>query len=153
MKDHVFSGADLPEALALAAANLGLPLAELRYVVLEAARRARAGFAHTRADRGAAARGARPACPPGPGWGADRGTRRPTDPTAGIRDTLRAIAEAGGLKLSAEIEDGPEAVIVHLQGTTASSSSSPTARPRSCARPNTCCCVSTAEYSSRARCA
>ena len=36
MKDHVFSGADVSEALALAAANLGLPLAQLRYVVLEA---------------------------------------------------------------------------------------------------------------------
>ena len=36
MKDRVFSGSDVSEAVALAAANLGLPLAQLRYVVLEA---------------------------------------------------------------------------------------------------------------------
>ena len=36
MKDRVFSGPDVEEALAVAAASLGLPRAELRYVVLDA---------------------------------------------------------------------------------------------------------------------
>ena len=37
MKDRVFSGPDVEEALAVAAANLGLPRAGLRYVVLDPA--------------------------------------------------------------------------------------------------------------------
>ena len=49
-----------------------------------------------------------PQPPPAPG--------EPLDPSTGIRDTIRAIAEAGGLSVTAEIEDGPEAVIVHLRG-------------------------------------
>ena len=36
MKDRVFSGPDVDEALAVAAASLGLPRAGLRYVVLDA---------------------------------------------------------------------------------------------------------------------
>ena len=35
MRDRVFSGPDVEEALAIAAASLGLPRAELRYVVLD----------------------------------------------------------------------------------------------------------------------
>jgi spoIIIJ-associated protein len=120
MKDHVFSGADVPEALALAAANLGLPLSELRYVVLEKGAPGARGLSptpariavllHEEPEPGSRpARAARAAQPtPAPG--------EPQDPSAGIRDTLRAIAEAGGLAVSAEIEDGPEAVIVHLRG-------------------------------------
>jgi len=116
MKDHVFSGADVSEALALAAANLGLPLAGLRYVVLEAG---------TPGGRGLSATPARIAVllheEPAPG---ERPSRAPLgapapeaqDPSAGIRETIRAIAEAGGLAVSAEIEDGPEAVLVHLRG-------------------------------------
>jgi spoIIIJ-associated protein len=117
MKDHVFSGADVSEALALAAANLGLPLAGLRYVVLEAG---------TPGGRGLSATPARIAVllheEPAPG---ERPSRAPQgaptpaeaqDPSAGIRETIRAIAEAGGLAVSAEIEDGPEAVLVHLRG-------------------------------------
>ena len=36
MKDRVFTGTDVPDALALAAASLGLPETDLRYVVLDA---------------------------------------------------------------------------------------------------------------------
>ena len=35
MKDRIFTGQDVEEALASAAASLGLPLRDLRYVVLE----------------------------------------------------------------------------------------------------------------------
>jgi spoIIIJ-associated protein len=117
MNDHVFSGADVSEALALAAANLGLPLAELRYVVLEAGTPGARGLSPTPAriavllheEHAPGARRAGAAQP-------TQAPAEPTDPTAGIRDTVRAIAEAGGLTLSAEIEDGPEAVVVHLRG-------------------------------------
>ncbi len=117
MKDLVFSGADVPEALALAAANLGLPLAELRYVVLEAG---------SPGARGLSSTPARVAVllyeEPGPGTAPARAPQgaqdapKVQDPAAGIRETIRAIAEAGRLAVSAEIEDGPEKVLVQLRG-------------------------------------
>jgi spoIIIJ-associated protein len=118
MKDHVFSGADVPEALALAAANLGLPLAELRYVVLEKGAPGARGLQPTPARIAVllheeAPAGARPARP-APAAAEPAG--EPGDPRAGILETIRAIAEAGKLSVSAEIEDGPEALIVHLRG-------------------------------------
>ena len=110
MKDHVFSGADVAEAVALAAANLGLPLAELRYVVLEAgsAGRPRA-LAHARPDRRAAATsGPAPApAPPSRPRRRRRPAAQPPTRRAGIRETIRAVAEAGGLAVHAEIEEGP----------------------------------------------
>ena len=117
MKDHVFSGADVSEALALAAANLGLPLAGLRYVVLEAGTPGGRGLSATPARIAVLlheepASGERPSRAP-------QGAPTPAeaqDPSAGIRETIRAIAEAGRLAVSAEIEDGPEAVLVHLRG-------------------------------------
>jgi spoIIIJ-associated protein len=117
MKDLVFSGADVPEALALAAANLGLPLAELRYVVLEPGTPGARGLSPTPARIAVllyegAAQGATPAR-------ASHATQDPAavqDPAAGIRETIRAIAEAGGLAVSAEIEDGPDKVLVQLRG-------------------------------------
>lgn len=115
MKDHVFSGADLPEALALAAANLGLPLAELRYVVLEAGTPGGRGLSPTPA-RIAVLLHEEPAPGAGPTRAAQGAPAPAQDPSAGIRETLRAIAEAGGLAVTAEIEDGPEAVLVHLRG-------------------------------------
>lgn len=120
MKDHVFSGADVSEALALAAANLGLPLAELRYVVLDTGAPGARGLSPTPAriavllheDPAPGARTARAA----PSSQAPASPAGPQDPSEGIRDTIRAIAEAGGLSVSAEIEDGPEEVLVHLRG-------------------------------------
>lgn len=118
MKDHVFSGADVSEALALAAANLGLPLAELRYVVLETGAPGARGLSPTPARIAVLLHeeklpGAGPARAP---QAAAPAPEQPQDPSAGIRDTIRAIAEAGGLAVSAEIEDGPEAVLVHVRG-------------------------------------
>jgi spoIIIJ-associated protein len=114
MKDRVFSGSDVPEAVALAAATLGLPLAELRYVVLEAGTPGGRGLSPTPARiavllQEAPAPGARP--PRGP-----QAEASPTDSRAGLRDTIRAVAEAGGLAVEAEIEDGSEAVVVSLRG-------------------------------------
>ena len=117
MKDHVFSGADVPEALALAAANLGLPLAELRFVVLEPGTPGGRGLSPTPARiavvlHEAPAPGARPVRAPQE----PQAPAQPADPAAAIRETIRAIAEAGGLAVSAEVEEGPQAVVVNLLG-------------------------------------
>lgn len=116
MKDRVFSGPDVEETIALAAANLGLPRAELRYVVLEP------GTAGGRGLRPTPARIA--VLLPEPGrMGTPTGDKEPEsppapapDPRAGLRETLRGVAEAGGLDVGAEIEEGDEAVIVRLHG-------------------------------------
>ena len=86
MKDHVFSGADVPEALALAAANLGLPLAELRYVVLEPGTPGGRGLSPTPARIAVLlheepAPGARPRRPGAPARRRPR--REPQDPAPG----------------------------------------------------------------------
>ena len=124
MKDRVFSGPDIEEAIAVAAANLGLPRAELRYVVLEPGTAGGRGLRPTPAriavllpepGRRVAPAGVRE---PGPA-GAPAPAPAPApalDPRAGLRETIRAVAEAGGLEVGAEIEESDEAVIVHLHG-------------------------------------
>ena len=111
MKDRVFSGSDLEEALAVAAANLGLPRAELRYVVLEPGSAGGRGLKPTPA-RVAVLLEAPAMSHPSPG----PASLAPTDPRAGLRATVRAVAEAGGLDVDAEIEEGEEAVVVRLRG-------------------------------------
>ena len=117
MKDLVFSGTDVSEALALAAANLGLPLAELRYVVLESGTPGGRGLSPTPARIAVLVHEGPPSAPgrqPAPGQ--QPSPSAGSDPRAGILETLRAIAAAGGLAVSAELEEGPEALVVHLQG-------------------------------------
>jgi spoIIIJ-associated protein len=118
VKDRVFSGPDVEEAIAVAAASLGLPRAELRYVVLDAGTAGGRGLkptpariavflqepavptAHDRRPEGP------PAGPPPPA----------PDPLTRLRDTIRAVAEAGGLDVVAEVEESEEAVVVRLRG-------------------------------------
>jgi spoIIIJ-associated protein len=121
VKDRVFSGPDVEEAIAVAAANLGLPRAELRYVVLEP------GTAGGRGLRPTPARIAvllpEPGRPKPGGLAAPAEDKEPLpsgapapDPRARLRETIRVVAEAGGLDVEAEIEEGDEAVIVRLHG-------------------------------------
>jgi len=114
VKDRVFSGPDVEEALAVAAANLGLPRAELRYVVLEPGTAGGRGLRPTPAriavllrepGRNEAAAGERTSAP-----------ATAPDPRAGLRETIRTVAEAGGLEVEAEIEESDEAVVVRLHG-------------------------------------
>jgi spoIIIJ-associated protein len=111
MKDRVFTGPDVPKALAEAAAALGLPEAEIRYVVLEAGSAGGRGLQPTPArvavllEDAAPPRGSRPEP-----WSA------PPDARAGIRATVRAVAEAAGIDVSAEIAEDEERVVVHLGG-------------------------------------
>ncbi len=120
MKDRVFSGPDVEEALAVAAANLGLPRAELRYVVLEPGTPGGRGLGPTPARIAVlipepGRRTAAPAADRGPATTAPA-TPEPTDPLAGLRETIRAVAAAGGLEVEAEVEESDEAVVVRLHG-------------------------------------
>lgn len=117
MKDRLFSGPDVDEALAVAAASLGVPRAELRYVVLDAGTAGGRGLKPTpariavllREPSGPAPPRERPGAPSPP-------EERPADPRAGLRETVRAVAEAGGLEVEAEIEESEGAVVVRLRG-------------------------------------
>ena len=111
MKDRVFWGPDVPTAVAEASVALGLPERSLRYVVLEAGSPGGRGLQATPAriavlleeERGP--RGERPAP-----WA------RPTDPRAGIRAMVRAVAEAAGIDVCAEIAEDEERVVIHISG-------------------------------------
>jgi len=115
VKDRLFSGPDVDEALAVAAASLGLPRAELRYVVLEAGTAGGRGLKPTPARIAVLLRELHhPAEPP-----RDRvepAPAPPEDPRAGLRETIRAVAEAGGLDVEAEVEESEGAVVVRLRG-------------------------------------
>lgn len=113
MKDRLFSGPDVEEALALAAASLGLPRKELRYVVLDPGSAGGRGLKPTPA-RIAVLLEESPARPGPSGGGVE--PPAPPDPRAGLRETVRALAEAGGLDVEAQVEDGEEAVVVCLRG-------------------------------------
>ena len=117
MKDRVFSGPDIEEAIAVAAASLGLPRAELRYVVLEPGTAGGRGLKPTPAriavflpDPG------RDVAPAGDRAPAPATATTAPDPRAGLRETIRVLAEAGGLEVGAEVEESEEAVVVHLHG-------------------------------------
>jgi spoIIIJ-associated protein len=120
VRDRIFSGQDVEDALAVAAATLGLPRGDLRYVVLEEGTPGGRGLKPTLArvavllqdpGRTAPAPGPRSAEPH-----EARGLSVSSDPREGLQGTLRAVAEAGGLALAAEVEEGEDAVIVHLRG-------------------------------------
>jgi spoIIIJ-associated protein len=111
VKDRIFTGPDVEEAIAVAAASLGLARGELRYVVL---------------DRGSAGgRGLKPTPariavlvqePPRDGERGIPPALAPTDLRVGLRATIRALAEAGGLDVEAEIQETEEAWVVRLRG-------------------------------------
>ncbi len=115
MKDRIFSGVDIDDAVAVAAANLGLPKAELRYVVLETGNPGGRGLKPTPAriavmieDAPEPGEPRRPAAVARPG--------APEDPRAGLLATIRAVAEAGRLDVEARIEEAEEALLVQLEG-------------------------------------
>jgi spoIIIJ-associated protein len=114
MKDQVFSGRDVSEALSAAARSLGLSPQALRYVVLDAGAPA-AGNTRERPaqiavllDRGGSGGSDRPAAviPP-----------RAEDPLVRLRGLIRVVAEAAGLDLEAEVESRESGTRVRLTGT------------------------------------
>jgi spoIIIJ-associated protein len=106
VRDRVFAGRDVTEALAVAATALGLPAIALRYVVLDAGSSGGRGLLPTPA-RVAVLLEERAA--PRPAGGP------PTDPRAAIVETVRSLGEAAGLETSAEVEEQPDAVLVHVR--------------------------------------
>ncbi len=110
----MFSGPDVDEALAVAAASLGLPRAEVRYVVLDPGSAGGRGLKATPARIAVLLR--EPSRPSGSAREGEVAPAPPADPRALIRETIRAVAEAGGLDVDPEIEESEEAVIVRLRG-------------------------------------
>jgi spoIIIJ-associated protein len=116
VKDRLFSGPDVDEALAVAAASLGVSRADLRYVVLDPGCAGGRGLKATPARIAVLLRDS-PHAPAAEREGRDRAAATsPPDPRAGIRATIRAVAEAGGLDVDPEIEETEEAVVVRLRG-------------------------------------
>jgi spoIIIJ-associated protein len=119
VKDRVFTGADVEEAVASAAASLGLPLRELRYVVLDQGVAGGRGLQPTPAriavllqDPGSAARAPRVQA----GGTAPVEPAGPRDVAAGVRAIVRALAAAGRLEVDVEIDDAADAFVVFLRG-------------------------------------
>ncbi len=127
----MFSGTDVEEALASAAASLGLPIAGLRYVVLDA------GTAGGRGLKPTPARIAVMIQEPGVGRsGSERDPRERSteprrraserdvqgesegagDPRANLPELVRAVAAAGGLEIDGVVEDTEEALVLQLRG-------------------------------------
>jgi spoIIIJ-associated protein len=113
VKDQVFSGRDVEEALAAASQALGVPREGLRYVVLDPG--ASSGRGLTAQPARVAVLMDREAAPPPAAAGvpAERAAR---DPRGGPRAIVRAIAEAAGLEVAAEIEETPETLTVRIEG-------------------------------------
>lgn len=117
MKDRVFEGRDVARALEAASVGLGLPVARLRYVVLEE------GAEATPAAPAAPARvvvfldateGAAPRVP-------SRPASRPAERSAGdakprLRRLVAAVAEAAGEALEVVFEDGDETLVLRVSG-------------------------------------
>ncbi len=126
MRDRLFSGADVEEALAAAAATLGLPLAELRYVVLDPGGPSGRGLNATpariavmvqeRPATGRAFSGRVSREPAGAPSGEPTAPPVPVDVGAGVRTVVRALADAGQLDLVCEVEEDEEALRVRLGG-------------------------------------
>lgn len=113
MRDRIFSGQDVEDALAVAGATLGLLRGDLRYVVLDKGTPAGRGLKPTPAQVAVLLQDPKQeAARPGP---RREEVQVPADPQGGLRATLRALAEAG-LDLETEIEEGEDAVVVHLRG-------------------------------------
>lgn len=120
MKDAIFSGRDVAEALELAGRALGLSPEGLRYVVLErgspeavgvAARPARIAVLLEAGRRGAPAAGVGPAANPAP-----EPVGGTPDPIAGLRATLALLAESARVELSAEVVEDAQGIEVRLSG-------------------------------------
>jgi spoIIIJ-associated protein len=111
VKDRVYSGRDVADALAAAAQALGLPQETLRYVVLEAGRAGGLGVGATPARIAVLLDGS-----PAPSSREPAPARPSGDPRAGIRAVIRALGEAAGIDLTAEVEEGEQGLRVHLGG-------------------------------------
>jgi predicted RNA-binding protein Jag len=113
MKDPVFSGRDVADALRSASRTLGVPDADLRYVVLDSGSPGGRGLSPTEARIAVLleARGRipepRPSAPP-----ADA----PQDLHEGVRALVTRFAEASGLDLAVGFDEARDVLEVRLSG-------------------------------------
>jgi spoIIIJ-associated protein len=112
MKDPVFSGRDVADAVQVASRSLGLPAESLRYVVLERGTPGALGVSGTPAliavllESGAGAAAGR-----GPA-----GAAEPRRPRALLTSLVRDLGRASGLELTAELEETDEGLLLRLGG-------------------------------------
>ena len=123
MSDPVFSGPDVPEAVASAARSLGLDAARLRYVILDPGRPGTLGVSASPARiavllerRPAGELRSTPSARPAAYEDAQPPAPRTGDVRADIRGLVRTLAEAAAIDLSADVEEGPDGLGVRLQG-------------------------------------
>ena len=124
MSDPVFTGQDVPDAVASAARSLGLEAARLRYVVLDPGRAGGLGVSASPAriavllERRPAGEARSVAVPPRarPREDEQPPIARRGDVRADIRSLVRVLGEAASVDLSAEVDEGPDGLKVRLQG-------------------------------------
>jgi spoIIIJ-associated protein len=117
MKDQVFTGRSVTEAVEIAGRTLGLAPDAIRYVILERESPGMLGMGGTPAriavllenNRAQAGAGPRPMGPVGR-------PERPKDPRAAIRSFVRELGETADLDLTAEIVEEEQRTIVRLFG-------------------------------------
>lgn len=123
MSDPVFTGQDVADAVASAARSLGLEASRLRYVVLDPGRPGGLGVSPSPAriavllERRPAGE-TRPIPPPRSRPEDDEQPRaaRSGDVRADIRALVRLLGESAAVDLSADVEEGPDGLLVRLQG-------------------------------------
>jgi spoIIIJ-associated protein len=117
VRDRAFSGRDVQEALRAAAEGLGLPVASLRYVVLEPGTPGGLGVKPSPAriavllDASSPSSTARRVAPEAPAPAVPS-----VDPKAEVRGVLRALTDAAGLDIEIELSEGGETLEVRLAG-------------------------------------
>lgn len=126
MKDQVFTGRTVVEAVGLAARTLGVAADALRYVILDRETPGVMGMGGTPARIAVLLENRVPAGTPAaagpPVTGERRGSERSEkvskslDPRAAIRAFVRELAEAGELDLTAEITETDQRTVVQLFG-------------------------------------
>jgi spoIIIJ-associated protein len=114
VRDRAFTGRDVAEAVAAAAEALGLPVASLRYVVLEPGSPGGRGVKPSPARIAVLLDASSPSPRPSPGGSLPAGTGR--DPRTEVRGVVRAVTEAAALDLGVEIGEAGETLEVRLSG-------------------------------------
>jgi spoIIIJ-associated protein len=123
VKDRLFSGSDVEDALAAAVATLGLPRTDLRYVVLDEGSAGGRGLSPTPARiavllHDPTARAPRTEVEAGVGEAGP--ARAAVDVRAAVRSVVHALAEAARLSLECDTEDVESALQVYLHGSDSS---------------------------------
>lgn len=108
MKDAIFSGRDLSEALELAGRSLGLSPDALRYVVLERGAPGGLGVGATPARIAVLLERPQPRATPGPA--------QAPEPAPAIREIVAELAAAAGVELAAELVEQASTLHVQLAG-------------------------------------